>query len=372
MEGPAAAGPGPLGHHPRCHRRLRSPSCSTSSSGTPSKGNSRPPRGGRPRRRRGGQMVTGIQAAGEELGMEVVTGLEESAARQRSRTELDAYLLPEGLTEAAQGARRRRSMSWATSTLQPHRHRHRHRRGLCRPDRDNTTLRGSCGIGGRCGPEPVEPNPAEASRQPPTITIEQASAETRQLDQATYLAARDGLVLPLLHRLVRRHQAPPGEEGDDGSPARRADRGSRSWAGRRSPVSSRAPSSLVRSALPPLAARRQLGRPLGAFLLMVALSLAAVGIMSLVAGFAKTVEQAGALQGIVAVVLGLLGGSFFQFRQARHPRRPVAAHSMHGSRGLGDNVAEVRPRCSPPLVHLPHPNGHRVDRGVHPLSRLTL
>ncbi len=74
---------------------------------------------------------------------------------------------------------------------------------------------------------------------------------------------------------------------------------------------------------------------------MVALSLAAVGIMSLVAGFAKTVEQAGALQGIVAVVLGLLGGSFFQFaRRGILADLSLLTPNAWFIRGLGDNVAE--------------------------------
>jgi ABC-2 type transport system permease protein len=53
------------------------------------------------------------------------------------------------------------------------------------------------------------------------------------------------------------------------------------------------------------------GAPLGVALLVVSASLAAVGIMGLVASGVKTPEGAGNLGSIIAVVLGMLGGTFF-------------------------------------------------------------
>ena len=53
------------------------------------------------------------------------------------------------------------------------------------------------------------------------------------------------------------------------------------------------------------------GAPLGVALLVVAGVLAAVGIMGLVASVAKTPEGAGNVGSIIAVVLGMLGGTFF-------------------------------------------------------------
>jgi len=53
------------------------------------------------------------------------------------------------------------------------------------------------------------------------------------------------------------------------------------------------------------------GAPLGVALLVVAGVLAAVGIMGLVASVAKTPEGAGNLGSIIAVILGMLGGTFF-------------------------------------------------------------
>jgi ABC-2 type transport system permease protein len=53
------------------------------------------------------------------------------------------------------------------------------------------------------------------------------------------------------------------------------------------------------------------GDPLGVGLLIVAAVFSAVGIMGIVAAFAKTAEQAGNLQSIIAIGLAMLGGIFF-------------------------------------------------------------
>ncbi len=54
------------------------------------------------------------------------------------------------------------------------------------------------------------------------------------------------------------------------------------------------------------------GSPLGVVVLIVAVVLAASGIVTLIAGIARTPQAAGNLQSIVAVTLGALGGAFFQ------------------------------------------------------------
>jgi len=53
------------------------------------------------------------------------------------------------------------------------------------------------------------------------------------------------------------------------------------------------------------------GSPLGVAILVLAGVLSAIGVMALVATLAKTSEQAGNWQAIIAVVLGMLGGVFF-------------------------------------------------------------
>ena len=57
------------------------------------------------------------------------------------------------------------------------------------------------------------------------------------------------------------------------------------------------------------------GSPLGVGLLVVGGVFAAMGVMALVATLAKTAEQAGNWQAIIAVVLGMLGGVFFPISQ---------------------------------------------------------
>lgn len=58
------------------------------------------------------------------------------------------------------------------------------------------------------------------------------------------------------------------------------------------------------------------GSPVGVALLMLAGVLAAVATVTLVAGVARTQDQAGALQSGLALVLGILGGSFFSMARA--------------------------------------------------------
>lgn len=58
------------------------------------------------------------------------------------------------------------------------------------------------------------------------------------------------------------------------------------------------------------------GDPLVVGVMIVAVVVAAVSITGLVAGVARTAEQAGSAQTIVALVLGLLGGSFFPLSQS--------------------------------------------------------
>jgi ABC-2 type transport system permease protein len=78
---------------------------------------------------------------------------------------------------------------------------------------------------------------------------------------------------------------------------------------------------------------------LGTAVLIVALVLAATGLMAFVGSFARTAEQAGNLQAIVAVSLGMLGGVFFPVGEGI--LATVAAVSPHGwfLRGLGAQTA---------------------------------
>jgi ABC-2 type transport system permease protein len=80
------------------------------------------------------------------------------------------------------------------------------------------------------------------------------------------------------------------------------------------------------------------GNPLGVAVLVVAATLAATGIMSLIATLAKNAEQAANWQSVVAVVLGLIGGTFFPVSQAPGvlSRITFIAPQAWFLRGLGD------------------------------------
>jgi ABC-2 type transport system permease protein len=58
------------------------------------------------------------------------------------------------------------------------------------------------------------------------------------------------------------------------------------------------------------------GNPIGVGVLVIAAVLSAMGIMSVIATAAKTSEQAGNWQSVIAVILGLLGGTFFPVSKA--------------------------------------------------------
>jgi ABC-2 type transport system permease protein len=64
-----------------------------------------------------------------------------------------------------------------------------------------------------------------------------------------------------------------------------------------------------------------------------------------VAGLAKTPEQAGNMQAIIAVLLGLLGGTFFQVAQGNNVLTSLAVLTPHHwfLRGLGDLAGEGAP-----------------------------
>ena len=79
----------------------------------------------------------------------------------------------------------------------------------------------------------------------------------------------------------------------------------------------------------------------GVAILIVALVLAAIGVMSLVALFAHTAEQASNFQAVVAVVLGLTGGVFVPIPGDVAALRIITAVSPHGwfLRGLNELAA---------------------------------
>ncbi|MGW6442636.1 ABC transporter permease [Lentzea sp. NPDC055074] len=91
------------------------------------------------------------------------------------------------------------------------------------------------------------------------------------------------------------------------------------------------------------------GHPAGVGLLVLSGVLAATGAMAVVASLAKTAEQAGGWQAVVAIVLGALGGAFFPVAQAGRVLEVLSLVTPHRwfLRGLADlaggGVAAVLP-----------------------------
>jgi ABC-2 type transport system permease protein len=80
------------------------------------------------------------------------------------------------------------------------------------------------------------------------------------------------------------------------------------------------------------------GNPVGVAILMMAGVLSALGIMAVVAVIARTPEQAANWQSIVAVVLGLMGGTFFPLSQGPRLLALLSKLTPHAwfMQGLGD------------------------------------
>ena len=80
------------------------------------------------------------------------------------------------------------------------------------------------------------------------------------------------------------------------------------------------------------------GNPIGVALLVVAATASAIGVMAMVSAVARTSEQGAVFSSIAAVVLGILGGTFFPISQAGGvlaSLRFVAPHAWF-LQGLGD------------------------------------
>lgn len=83
------------------------------------------------------------------------------------------------------------------------------------------------------------------------------------------------------------------------------------------------------------------GNSLGVAVMVLAGVIAAMGIMFVVAAFARTPEQASNLQAIIAFVLALLGGTFFPISQVGGVVESLSLLTPHAwfLRGLGDLAA---------------------------------
>ena len=99
------------------------------------------------------------------------------------------------------------------------------------------------------------------------------------------------------------------------------------------------------------------GNPLAVAALVLSGVLAATGITAVVASMARTAEQAGSWQAVVAVSLGLLGGAFFPIQQSGSFMATVSLVTPHAwfMQGLanmsgGGGLSQVAPACAALLL----------------------
>jgi len=179
---------------------------------------------------------------------------------------------------------------------------------------------------------------ATQTRNP--VELKDVSAATKQLSQTTYLAA--GMAIFFLFFTVSFGVSGLLEEKRIGTM-------SRLLAAPISPTSivlGKALTSLVLGILSmtilaigsTLLFGADWGNPLGVGMLIVAATISAMGILFIVAAAAKTQDQAGSFQAIIALVLAFLGGTFFQISQVGGFIEKLSLLTPHAwfLRGLGD------------------------------------
>jgi ABC-2 type transport system permease protein len=183
----------------------------------------------------------------------------------------------------------------------------------------------------------------QAATAAPAVTLTARRTEDRQLDGISYLAA--GMAAFFVFFTVQYGVTGMLEERKQGTMPRLLAAPIPPWSTQVGKALGAAVLGLL--SLSVLAAASALvlgadwGPPGGVALLIVALVVAAVGLMGLVGSFARTAEQAGNAQSIVAIVLGMTGGVFFPIPSESVLLRIVSTASPHAwfLRGLGDATA---------------------------------
>jgi ABC-2 type transport system permease protein len=172
------------------------------------------------------------------------------------------------------------------------------------------------------------------------LAVRDVSAATKELDQKSFFAA--GMAVFFLFFTVQFGVMSLLEERNDGTLARLLaapiSRGSILAAKLITSFLLGVISMVVLVAATSVLFGASWGNPLGVAILVVAATLSAIGIMALIATVAKNAEQASNWQSVVAVVLGLLGGTFFPISQAPGilSKLTFLAPQAWFLRGLGD------------------------------------
>jgi len=194
--------------------------------------------------------------------------------------------------------------------------------------------------GAAASPARVRALAARAAAAAAPVAVADVSAKSKQLDQKSFFAA--GMAVFFLFFTVQFGVTSLLEERNDGTLARLV----------AAPISrvSIIAGKLLTSFMLGLISMFVLvvattvlfhaswGNPVGVAVLVISAILAATGIMALIATFAKNSEQAANWQSVVAVVLGLLGGTFFPVSLAPGilSRLTFVAPQAWFMRGLGD------------------------------------
>jgi ABC-2 type transport system permease protein len=196
--------------------------------------------------------------------------------------------------------------------------------------------------GGELGEAELAEAAQVAAETPPAVTLEQLTTEDRQLDGVSYLAA--GMAAFFVFFTVTYGVTGMLEERQLQTLPRLLAAPVSPGAVQLGKVLGALVLGLTSMVVLAVASRLLLGaewgRPLGVAVMIVAIVVAALGLMALVGSFARTAEQAGNLQAIVAIVLGMLGGVFFPLPIDEGALRLVTLLSPHAwfLRGLGDLV----------------------------------
>jgi ABC-2 type transport system permease protein len=176
----------------------------------------------------------------------------------------------------------------------------------------------AAGNGGALPPARVAALAAAAAAAAAPVAVTDVSAQTKELDQKSFFAA--GMAVFFLFFTVQFGVTSLLEERNDGTLARLL----AAPIGRASILGGKLLTSFLLGAISMavlVAATTLLfgatwGNPAGVSVLIVTAIMAATGIMALIATVAKNAEQAANWQSVVAVILGLIGGTFFPVSQA--------------------------------------------------------
>ncbi len=230
-------------------------------------------------------------------------------------------------------------------------------------------------VAGRGGtalpPARIQALAARAAAAAAPVAVDDVSAQTKELNQKSFFAA--GMAVFFLFFTVQFGVTSLLEERSDGTLARLV----AAPISRASILGGKLLTSFllgvismaVLVAATTLLLGASWGNPLGVAVLVVAAILSAIGIMALIATLAKNAEQAANWQSVVAVILGLVGGTFFPVSQAPGilSRLTFIAPQAWFLRGLGDlRAGSISVVWIPALAML----GFAVVTGAVALTRL--